>query len=394
MVCDDCEAKTTKSSQMEMWKEGHRSAKITEHGGGGSRHGGNKLLTGNRYGNMSGGANRFQPYKGGGASKRCRLCKGMLHGDADLYCQHCAYKHGLCSMCGKQIADTSMHASGQMWDGTEEQIKKQIEAVEEEVKEEKRRAKHKGLVAAGLLGGPGNSFPRADAAGGGGGGGGADGDAAEAADAAAAPEQQQIFATFGKEGGLGIVFTDEGWEIESIAEGTPASEMESIHPGLCLTEIQGVDIVKKSDEEVRALFGEAGRPVKLTFVRDNPRYARRAAEPPAEAEAQPQGGGASDSAGGAAAGKAPPPPPRGKGKGKKQEAAAEPAAAGGPGEGFVYNWKTGLHHNASTGYSYDQQTGYYIYWNKEAEQYNYFDKEKQAWVRRMPFPHTHLAGWH
>jgi hypothetical protein len=25
--------------------------------------------------------------------------------------------------------------------------------------------------------------------------------------------------TFGKEGGLGIVFTDEGWEIEDIAEG-------------------------------------------------------------------------------------------------------------------------------------------------------------------------------
>ena len=162
---------------------------------------------------------------------------------------------------------------------------------------------------------------------------------------------------------------------------------------LVLTE--SVDIVRKSDDAVREMFGECGRPVRLTFVRENPRYAAGAEEPPppatieaaeaafkaaheaaaeAEAEAEEEEAAAKPRSGGAgeALENAPPPPARGQGRGavepawktkQKQEAgggAGKPAAAGAAGagdalEGFTYNWKTGLHHNATTGYSYDQQ---------------------------------------
>ena len=376
MVCSDCENKQTKMSNMDMWKDGSHNAQVGHGKDAGRRLGANKLLSGNRYGNMVGATSRFQPYTGGAQTKRCRLCKSMLHGDAELYCQHCAYKHGLCSMCGKNIADTSMHASGQVWDGSEQIIKDAIAKVDEEVRLEKKKAKNKGLVAAGLLGGPDHAVPTDE----------------EATAGAEAAGQERIDVTFGKEGGLGIVFTDEGWEIEDIAEGSAAAEMETLHPGLCLVEIQGVDIVKKSDEEVREMFGGCGRPVRLTFVRDNPRYAEGADDGALET-AVPGGVGTDGvaSGGGVAGQAAPPPPPRGQGRagvepawktrqnqneqaaaagsGGKPSSAPTEATAGGAGqdggdacaagEGFTYNWKTGLYHNAQTGYSYDQQTGYY-----------------------------------
>jgi hypothetical protein len=384
MVCTDCEKKQTKMSNMDMWKAGSHNADVGHGKDAGRRLGANKLLSGNRYGNMAGGASRYQPYSGGAETKRCRLCKSMLHGDAELYCQHCAYKHGLCSMCGKNIADTSMYASGQVWDGSEDIIKDAIAKVDEEVKLEKKKAKNKGLVAAGLLGGPADATA-SDAAG----SGTEDGEAAG---------QETINVTFGKEGSLGIVFTDEGWEIEDIVEDGAAAEMQTLHPGLCLIEIQGVNIVHSTDEEIRDVFSACGRPVRLTFTRENPRYADGHAAAAAAAAAAGEGDEATDTAGSPGDGGgdgggegAPPPPERGQGRAgvepawktkQKQEqkkgsnkpaaaaaggAGAAAAAAGASGtesaaaagEGFTYNWKTGLYHNAETGYSYDQQTGYY-----------------------------------
>lgn len=377
MVCGDCEKKQTKLSNMDMWKDGSRNAQVGHGKDAGRRLGANKLLSGNRYGNMAGGASRFQPYTGGAQTKRCRLCKAMLHGDAELYCQHCAYKHGLCSMCGKNIADTSMYASGQVWDGSEDVIRDAIAKVDEEVRLEKKKAKNKGLVAAGLLGAPDDALPIGKGP-------------PEGQEAAG---QEKINVTFGKEGGLGIVFTDEGWEIEDIAEGSAAAEMETLHPGLCLIEIQGVDIVKKSDEEIREMFSGCGRPVRLTFVRDNPRYSGGtgdSASPSAETDEGVAGGDGTASGGGDAGKVAPPPPPRGQGRAgvepawktrQKQDGQSATAQSGKPssaetgagadaagqgggdasaaGAGFTYNWKTGLYHNAETGYSYDQETGYY-----------------------------------
>lgn len=219
MVCDDCQTKQTKQSNMDMWKEGSRNATVGAGKDSGRRLGSNKLLSGNRYGNLTGGkSNRFEPYGGGAQAKRCRLCKSMLHGDAELYCMQCGYKHGLCTMCGKSIADTSMYASGQVWDGTEDKIAGMIKQVDEDVRQEKRKKKNPGLAAAEEAAAAAAAEKKADA------------DQIEA--------QEKIYATFGAEGGLGIVFTDEGWEIEEIVDGGAAAEMDNLHPGLCLIEIR------------------------------------------------------------------------------------------------------------------------------------------------------------
>lgn len=68
------------------WKEGARNT--TESGG--RKVGENKLL---------GAKHRMNPY-----GRRCKVCKQNLH-QPGLYCQPCAYKKGICSMCGKKILD-------------------------------------------------------------------------------------------------------------------------------------------------------------------------------------------------------------------------------------------------------------------------------------------------
>lgn len=56
----------------------------------GRKIGENKLLT---------AKSRWQPY-----TARCQVCKQQLHQEG-VYCQSCAYRKGLCAMCGKQILD-------------------------------------------------------------------------------------------------------------------------------------------------------------------------------------------------------------------------------------------------------------------------------------------------
>jgi len=86
MVCSECEKKQKKVITPDTWKAGARNT--TESGG---RIGGeNRLL---RRG-------KAQPYQ-----KTCRICKKVLL-QPGIYCQQCAYKRGVCSMCGKKILDT------------------------------------------------------------------------------------------------------------------------------------------------------------------------------------------------------------------------------------------------------------------------------------------------
>lgn len=77
---------------------------------------------------------------------------------------------------------------------------------------------------------------------------------------------------------LGIGFTDEGWEVESVSDDGQAAQMQNVRPGLFLTHVQDVATVPLDDDAVRALFAEAGRPVKLGFAQTSQR------QPPAEAE--------------------------------------------------------------------------------------------------------------
>lgn len=45
---------------------------------------------------------RFTPYT---KFEKCRICKQVVHQSGAHYCQGCAYKKGICAMCGKVIID-------------------------------------------------------------------------------------------------------------------------------------------------------------------------------------------------------------------------------------------------------------------------------------------------
>eukprot|EP00897_Mesotaenium_endlicherianum_P000469 jgi/Mesen1/10422/ME000082S09929 len=47
----------------------------------------------------------WTPY-GKGSAAKCTTCKQQLHQEGK-YCQHCAYKKGVCTMCGRQVLDTT-----------------------------------------------------------------------------------------------------------------------------------------------------------------------------------------------------------------------------------------------------------------------------------------------
>ena len=39
-------------------------------------------------------------------ARRCRLCRSSVHQSGAAYCQQCAYKQGICAMCGVKMLDT------------------------------------------------------------------------------------------------------------------------------------------------------------------------------------------------------------------------------------------------------------------------------------------------
>ncbi|KAI9293749.1 hypothetical protein K502DRAFT_305876 [Neoconidiobolus thromboides FSU 785] len=93
MVCKKCEKKLGKVICPDKWKDGARNSstgkdrKLNE----------NKLLTKKK-------ADSLNPY-----AKKCKVCKASVHQTQANYCQGCAYKKGICAMCGKQILDVSMY---------------------------------------------------------------------------------------------------------------------------------------------------------------------------------------------------------------------------------------------------------------------------------------------
>jgi len=94
MVCEKCEkkGKLGKVIVPDPWKAG--SHNNTE--GGGRKVGENKLLTSKK--------NRFNPTQS--EFRKCRICKQKVHQPGSHYCQGCAYKKGICAMCGIKIMKT------------------------------------------------------------------------------------------------------------------------------------------------------------------------------------------------------------------------------------------------------------------------------------------------
>lgn len=92
MVCEKCQKKLGKVITPDTWKEGARNT--TESGGRAINE--NKALTSKK--------NRFNPYTS--SFEKCRICKTVVHQAGSYYCQQCAYKKGICAMCGVKILDT------------------------------------------------------------------------------------------------------------------------------------------------------------------------------------------------------------------------------------------------------------------------------------------------
>jgi len=96
MVCKKCEKKLHKSVVPEVWKEGSRNADV----GKGREVGKNMAASKSQL-----KSNRVTPYS---KFVKCKLCKQQLHQQGN-YCQACAYKKGICSMCGVKVLDVSFY---------------------------------------------------------------------------------------------------------------------------------------------------------------------------------------------------------------------------------------------------------------------------------------------
>ena len=95
MVCDKCERKLGRVITPDTWKSGARNT--TESGG--RKVGENKALT-------AMAKNRHNPYASAAALAKCRICAQKVHQTGSHYCQGCAYKKGICAMCGKKLIQT------------------------------------------------------------------------------------------------------------------------------------------------------------------------------------------------------------------------------------------------------------------------------------------------
>ncbi|TFK29686.1 hypothetical protein FA15DRAFT_609770 [Coprinopsis marcescibilis] len=113
MVCKKCESKLSKVAAPDPFTASSSSIKD-----GSRKVGENKLLStpgasgsslasrnGTKFGRPGkpgGSKSRFQPYQ-----SSCKDCKQPCTQNRAKYCHGCAYKKGLCSICGKQILDTT-----------------------------------------------------------------------------------------------------------------------------------------------------------------------------------------------------------------------------------------------------------------------------------------------
>mmetsp|Transcript_23944 Transcript_23944/g.26567 ORF Transcript_23944/g.26567 Transcript_23944/m.26567 type:complete len:99 (-) Transcript_23944:100-396(-) len=93
MVCEKCEKKLARVICQDPWKDGARNT--VESGG--------KKVGKIRTTSTRRSKRRASPY-----SKVCRICHAKLHVTGN-YCNDCAYKKGICTMCGRKILDTKMY---------------------------------------------------------------------------------------------------------------------------------------------------------------------------------------------------------------------------------------------------------------------------------------------
>lgn len=98
MVCEKCEKKLSTVITQDPWKVGARNTLES----GGRKLNENKLLTQSSKTKAASGSSDTSRHQ----FRDCGICKAKCHQVGSYYCQHCAYKKGICSMCGIKIANT------------------------------------------------------------------------------------------------------------------------------------------------------------------------------------------------------------------------------------------------------------------------------------------------
>ncbi|GIY31492.1 cysteine-rich PDZ-binding protein [Caerostris darwini] len=63
----------------------------------------NEIIRNDRKPNVLILPTRFSPYE---KFATCKICRQKVHQAGSHYCQACAYKKGICAMCGKKLLDT------------------------------------------------------------------------------------------------------------------------------------------------------------------------------------------------------------------------------------------------------------------------------------------------
>ncbi len=86
MVCAKCEARLPKLVVADKWKQPGKSSGPVRGSGG----------------KLAGAAAPTAP-------RACRACKSGVHLAGAHYCQACAYKNGICAMCGARVLNTDAY---------------------------------------------------------------------------------------------------------------------------------------------------------------------------------------------------------------------------------------------------------------------------------------------
>lgn len=95
MVCTKCEKKLKSLANPDVWRDGGKNS--TQYGKAGARAVGQNMLLKHKQ------KERFNPYQ-----NKCKICRSAMSQQGE-YCPGCAYKQGVCQMCGKKMVDVSMH---------------------------------------------------------------------------------------------------------------------------------------------------------------------------------------------------------------------------------------------------------------------------------------------
>ncbi|KAJ3407582.1 hypothetical protein HDU80_008360 [Chytriomyces hyalinus] len=98
MVCGKCEKKLGTLITPEVRKRDTAAVSSSSSSSSGAR----KMATNTLLSQKN--KNKFAPYE-----IKCKLCKTRVNQTGSHYCQNCAYKNGICAMCGVKILDTKMY---------------------------------------------------------------------------------------------------------------------------------------------------------------------------------------------------------------------------------------------------------------------------------------------